>query len=61
MDKLLHEIHEILDQTKADKKKNMVLLLEIAVEALKRCPSLADMPQEEYKEMLNILKEKDLI
>ena len=35
--------------------------LEIAVEALKRCPSLADMPQEEYKELLSILKEKDLI
>lgn len=61
MDKLLHEIHEILDQTRADKKKNMVLLLEIAVEALKRCPSLADMPQEEYRELLRILKEKDVI
>ena len=41
MDKLLHEMQEILDQTRADKKKNMILLLEIAVEAEMVClPSL---------------------
>lgn len=58
MEKLLSDI---LKKAKSEKRRNILLLIEIVVEVLKRCPYLAAVPQEEQRELLKILKEKELI
>ena len=54
-------IRNVLDHADDEKRKNVVLLIEVAVEVLQRCPYLAELPEEEQEELLKILKEKDII
>ena len=54
-------MEEILEKTQEDRRKNVMLLVEVAVEVLKRCPYLSKTPIEEQRELLHILKEKELI
>ncbi|MBQ8590895.1 MAG: hypothetical protein IJ486_10640 [Firmicutes bacterium] len=54
-------IRNIMDHSEEEKRKNVVLLIEVAVEVLQRCPYLAELPVEEQEELLKILKEKEII
>lgn len=58
MEKLLHDI---LSKTKKEKRDNIILLIEIMAEVIKRCPYLAAAPREEQKEVLRILRKRSLI
>lgn len=58
MEKLLNDI---LRKTKEEKRDNIILLIEIMAEVIKRCPYLAAAPREEQKEVLRILRERSLI
>ena len=54
-------IQRVLDHSSEEKRKNVVLLIEVAVEVILRCPYLADIPVEEQEELLKILREKDIL
>lgn len=58
MEKLLHDI---LSKTKEEKRDNIILLIEIMAEVIKRCPYLAAAPRGEQREVLKILRERSLI
>ena len=51
-------IRSILEDADEEKKARMILLVEIVVEVLQRCPYLAELPKNEQEELVKILKEK---
>lgn len=44
-----------------EKKENLMMLIQVYMDVVKRCPYLAKAPQEEMKELVRILKEYNII
>jgi len=44
-----------------EKKENLMTLIQIYMDVVKRCPYLAKTPQDETKELIRILKEYHII
>lgn len=51
-------IREIMEKSPANKRKDIALVSEIVTEIMLRCPYLSKTPQEEWEELVVILREK---
>ena len=60
-DMILDQLRLLELQLPLEKKDNLMRMVRVYLEVLKRCPYLAETPKEEQKEMLRILKEEGLI
>ena len=58
---ILDQIRLLGLQVPEEKKDNMLKLIRFYMEALKRCPSVGQIPREELLELIRLLKEFEVL
>ncbi|MBQ2868116.1 MAG: hypothetical protein II983_02700 [Firmicutes bacterium] len=58
---ILEQIRRLEFQAPEGKKENVMVLIRVYLEVMKRCPYLTEMPKEEQMELLRILKEQGIV